>query len=208
MMAALQDSLALLKERGRRRSTSRTCPPDDPKVYAMLQTGGHRRRLPGGEPRADGHAAAHEARRTSTTSWSRSRSSGPGPSWGRWSTRTCDRRAGSEPVVYAHPCLEPILKRTLGVPLFQEQLLRMAMMVAGFTGGRGGGAAPRDGLQALRRSAWRDVEVKLREGMARERDHGRDRGRDRALDHVLRALRLPGVARGVASRCSPTPART
>jgi len=32
-----------------------------------------------------------------------------------------------------HPCLEPILARTLGVPLFQEQLLRMAMVAAGFT---------------------------------------------------------------------------
>ena len=39
-------------------------------------------------------------------------------------------------MVFDHPLLEPILKRTLGVPLFQEQLLRMAMAVAGFTGGQ------------------------------------------------------------------------
>jgi error-prone DNA polymerase len=45
------------------------------------------------------------------------------------------RRAGAEPVTYPHPSLEPILARTLGVPLFQEQLLKMAMAVAGFTGG-------------------------------------------------------------------------
>ena len=38
--------------------------------------------------------------------------------------------------MYPHPSLEPILKRTLGVPLFQEQLLRMAMVAAGFTGGQ------------------------------------------------------------------------
>ncbi len=38
-------------------------------------------------------------------------------------------------MVYPHPSLEPILERTLGVPLFQEQLLRMAMVAAGFTGG-------------------------------------------------------------------------
>ncbi len=38
-------------------------------------------------------------------------------------------------MTYFHPCLEPILKRTLGVPIFQEQLLRMAMAVAGFSGG-------------------------------------------------------------------------
>jgi error-prone DNA polymerase len=45
------------------------------------------------------------------------------------------RRAGREAVTYAHPSLEPILKRTLGVPLFQEQLMRIAMVAAGFTGG-------------------------------------------------------------------------
>ena len=38
-------------------------------------------------------------------------------------------------MTYPHPSLEPILERTLGVPLFQEQLLRIAMAVAGFSGG-------------------------------------------------------------------------
>jgi len=38
-------------------------------------------------------------------------------------------------VTYGHPLLEPVLKRTLGVPLFQEQWLRMAMVVGGFSGG-------------------------------------------------------------------------
>ena len=59
------------------------------------------------------------------------------------------RRRGDEPVIYAHPSLEPVLKRTLGVPLFQEQLLRMAMVVAGFHGRGSGRAAARDGLQAI-----------------------------------------------------------
>jgi error-prone DNA polymerase len=44
------------------------------------------------------------------------------------------RRQGKEEITYPHPSLEPVLKRTLGVPLFQEQLLRMAMTVANFTG--------------------------------------------------------------------------
>jgi len=44
------------------------------------------------------------------------------------------RRQGKEDVTYPHPLLEPVLKRTLGVPLFQEQLLRMAMVVANFSG--------------------------------------------------------------------------
>jgi len=44
------------------------------------------------------------------------------------------RRQKKEPVTYPHPSLEPVLRRTLGVPLFQEQLLRIAMTVANFTG--------------------------------------------------------------------------
>jgi error-prone DNA polymerase len=45
------------------------------------------------------------------------------------------RRAGEEPVIYPHPVLEPILARTLGVPLFQEQGMRVAIEAAGFTAG-------------------------------------------------------------------------
>jgi len=45
------------------------------------------------------------------------------------------RRQGREAVIYPHPSLETVLGRTLGVPLFQEQLLRMAMIAANFTGG-------------------------------------------------------------------------
>ena len=59
----------------------------------------------------------------------------PGPIVGKMVHPYLNRRAKREPVVYAHPSLEPILCRTLGVPLFQEQLLRMAMAVADFTGG-------------------------------------------------------------------------
>src|SRR5207249_9804199 len=43
------------------------------------------------------------------------------------------RRQGKEPVKYAHPLLEPVLKETLGVILFQEQILRVAMTVASFS---------------------------------------------------------------------------
>src|SRR6266540_3308150 len=59
----------------------------------------------------------------------------PGPIVGNMVHPYLARRAGREAVTYAHPRLEPILSRTLGVPLFQEQLLRMAMAVANFTGG-------------------------------------------------------------------------
>jgi len=77
------------------------------------------------------------------------------------------RRQKREPVTYPHPSLEPVLKRTLGVPLFQEQLLRIAMTVADFTG------AAADELRravGMRRS-WermKNLEGKLRAGMTRK----------------------------------------
>jgi error-prone DNA polymerase len=77
-----------------------------------------------------------------------------------------NRRAGREPVVPLHPSLEPVLRRTLGVPLFQEQLLRMAMVAAGFTGGQ---AEELRRAMGFKRSEKRmkQIEVQLREGMAR-----------------------------------------
>ena len=59
----------------------------------------------------------------------------PGPIAGNMTNPYLERRQGREAVTYAHPCLKPILERTLGVPLFQEQLLRIAMEAAGFSGG-------------------------------------------------------------------------
>ena len=73
----------------------------------------------------------------------------PGPIVGQMVHPYLNRRAGREPVTYPHPSLEPILARTLGVPLFQEQLLRIAMVGGRLHRRRGRGAAPRDGLQAL-----------------------------------------------------------
>jgi error-prone DNA polymerase len=59
----------------------------------------------------------------------------PGPIQGDMIHPFLRRRNKMEPVSYPHPSLEPILKRTLGVPLFQEQGMRMAMETAGFSGG-------------------------------------------------------------------------
>src|SRR5207247_10150017 len=59
----------------------------------------------------------------------------PGPIVGNMVHPYLKRRQGREPVIYPHPALESVLKRTLGVPLFQEQLLRMAMICSGFSGG-------------------------------------------------------------------------
>ena len=72
----------------------------------------------------------------------------PGPIQGGMVHPYLRRRAGEEAVTYAHPALEPILARTLGVPLFQEQVMQMAVAVGGFTPGE---------ADALRRAmgAWR-----------------------------------------------------
>ncbi|HXD20247.1 MAG TPA: error-prone DNA polymerase [Vicinamibacterales bacterium] len=90
----------------------------------------------------------------------------PGPIVGDMVHPYLNRRAGREPVVPLHPCLEPILARTLGVPLFQEQLLRMAMAAAGFTGGQ---AEELRRAMGFKRSEKRMklIELQLREGMAR-----------------------------------------
>ncbi|MGE3955607.1 MAG: DNA polymerase III subunit alpha [Vicinamibacterales bacterium] len=90
----------------------------------------------------------------------------PGPIVGQMVHPYLNRRAGREAVVYAHPSLEPVLRRTLGVPLFQEQLLRMAMVVANFTGGQ---AEELRRAMGFKRSEKRmkQIELQLREGMAR-----------------------------------------
>jgi error-prone DNA polymerase len=90
----------------------------------------------------------------------------PGPIVGQMVHPYLNRRAGREPIVPLHPSLEPVLRRTLGVPLFQEQLLRMAMVAAGFTGGQ---AEELRRAMGFKRSEKRmkQIEVQLREGMAR-----------------------------------------
>ncbi|MEN9816908.1 MAG: hypothetical protein RLZ32_788 [Gemmatimonadota bacterium] len=57
----------------------------------------------------------------------------PGPIQGEMVHPYLRRRAGVEPVTYPHPSLEPVLRRTLGVPLFQEQGMQVAITAAGFT---------------------------------------------------------------------------
>ena len=59
----------------------------------------------------------------------------PGPISGGMVHRYLRRRSGQEPVVYPHPSLEPVLEKTLGVPLFQEQVIRLAMVAADYAPG-------------------------------------------------------------------------
>jgi error-prone DNA polymerase len=88
----------------------------------------------------------------------------PGPIVGKMMHPYMRRRQKREEVTYPHPSLEPVLKRTLGVPLFQEQLLRIAMTVANFSGAE---AEELRRAVGMRRS-WermKNLEVKLRAGM-------------------------------------------
>ena len=88
----------------------------------------------------------------------------PGPIVGKMMHPYMRRRQKKEPVSYPHPSLESTLKRTLGVPLFQEQLLRMAMVVANFTGAE---AEELRRAVGMRRS-WermKNLEGRLRKGM-------------------------------------------
>ena len=88
----------------------------------------------------------------------------PGPIQGDMVHPYLSRRAGREPVTYFDPRLEPILERTLGVPLFQEQMLKIAMIMADFSGAE---AEELRRALSFHRSVERmeKVSVKLRAGM-------------------------------------------
>lgn len=91
----------------------------------------------------------------------------PGPIQGGMVHPYLARRNGDEPIHYAHPSLIPVLERTLGVPLFQEQVMEMAVVAGGFSRGQ---------ADQLRRSmgAWRkrgrldELGKKLVEGMVEQ----------------------------------------
>jgi error-prone DNA polymerase len=105
----------------------------------------------------------------------------PGPIVGKMVHPYLNRRLGREEPNYLHPRLEPVLERTLGVPLFQEQLLSMAMIVADFTGGE---AEELRRAMGFKRSEKRmqEIEKKLRAGMERNGIHGQ------AQDSIVRSI--------------------
>src|SRR5258705_7844859 len=137
MMSLLQDALEMIRRRGGEVDLAHL-PQNDPKVYAMLQ-------------QADTIGVFQVESRAQMATLPRLRPERfydlvvqvaiirPGPIVGDMVHPYLRRRAGREAITVPHPDLEPILRRTLGVPLFQEQLLRMAMATAGFTGGGEGG---------------------------------------------------------------------
>ncbi|HET7291473.1 MAG TPA: error-prone DNA polymerase [Vicinamibacteria bacterium] len=164
MMAALEDCLGMLKGRGIEVDLPHL-PPDDPKVYAMLRE-------------ADTVGLFQVESRAQMATLPRMRPDHfydlvvevaiirPGPIVGKMVHPYLNRRNGIEPVVYPHPSLEPILRRTLGVPLFQEQLLRIAMVAAGFTGGEAEELRRAMGFKRSEKR-MRGLEARLRDGMTR-----------------------------------------
>jgi error-prone DNA polymerase len=163
MMAVLEDSLKLIREHQGEEVDLSRLPPDDLAIYKTLQ-------------KADTVGMFQIESRAQMSCLPRLRPKcfydivvqvaiiRPGPIVGKMVHPYLKRRQGREPAQCLHPSLEPVLARTLGVPLFQEQLLRMAMIAAGFTGGE---AEELRRAMGFKRSEKRmkDIEVKLRNGM-------------------------------------------
>jgi len=165
MMAALEESITLIRNHYGEEVDLAHLPADDPTVYSTLQ-------------KADTIGMFQVESRAQMSCLPRLRPRRfydivvqvaiirPGPIVGQMVNPFLQRRQGREQVTYPHPSLEPVLKRTLGVPLFQEQLLRMAMVVAGFSGGE---AEDLRRAMGFKRSEKRmkEIEAKLRAGMER-----------------------------------------
>jgi error-prone DNA polymerase len=90
----------------------------------------------------------------------------PGPIQGDMVHPYLRRRRGEEPVTYLDPRLEPVLKRTLGVPLFQEQGMKVAVTLAGYTPAQADRLRRAMGFKRSRQ-AMEQVGVELAEGLAR-----------------------------------------
>src|SRR2546421_1409803 len=165
MMAVLEDSIQLIRNNYGEEIDLAHLPQDDPTVYSALQ-------------KADTIGMFQIESRAQMSCLPRLRPRHfydivvqvaiirPGPIVGQMVNPFLQRRLGREPVTYAHPSLEPVLSRTLGVPLFQEQLLRIAMIAASFTGGE---AEELRRAMGFKRSEARmkQIETKLRAGMER-----------------------------------------
>jgi error-prone DNA polymerase len=112
----------------------------------------------------------------------------PGPIVGKMMHPYMRRRQKKEEITYPHPSLKPVLERTLGVPLFQEQLLRIAMTVANFSGAE---AEELRRAVGMRRS-WermKNLEGKLRKGMT---DNGIDIATQETLVQNISSFALYG----------------
>jgi error-prone DNA polymerase len=163
MMAAIEECLTLISAHYNETVDLAHLPQDDPEVYAALQ-------------KADTIGLFQIESRAQMSCLPRLRPEKfydivvqvaiirPGPIVGNMVHPYLNRRLGREEATCLHPSLEPVLRRTLGVPLFQEQLLRIAMICSNFTGGE---AEELRRAMGFKRSEarMREIEIKLRRGM-------------------------------------------
>jgi error-prone DNA polymerase len=134
MMAVLEQAVPLVRAHEGVTVDLAQLPPGDPGVYELLQ-------------KADTVGVFQVESRAQMATLPRMRPTNfydivvevaiirPGPIVGQMVNPYLERRAKRQPVTVPHPSLMPVLERTLGVPLFQEQLMRIAMVAASFTGG-------------------------------------------------------------------------
>jgi error-prone DNA polymerase len=164
MMAVLKDSLELIP-RHYGNQVDLAALPEDPLVYQTLRKADTVGMFQV-ESRAQMASLPHNAPKCFYDIVVQVAIIRPGPIVGKMMHPYMRRRQGQEEVSYPHPLLEPVLKRTLGVPLFQEQLLRMAMVVASFSGSE---AEELRRAVGMRRSMqrMRNLEGRLRDGMTR-----------------------------------------
>ena len=132
MLSCLRKALDLVEQRYGEKLTLATIPAEDPAVYRMLQ-------------RADSLGVFQVESRAQMTMLPRLKPANfydlvievaivrPGPIQGDMVHPYLRRRRGQEPVVYPSKELEAVLSKTLGVPLFQEQAMKIAIVAAGFT---------------------------------------------------------------------------
>ncbi|KFL35521.1 error-prone DNA polymerase [Arenimonas donghaensis] len=134
MLTAVSKCLALLREHRGRDFTPATLPAEDPATYAMIR-------------RADTVGVFQIESRAQMAMLPRLRPRTfydlvvqvaivrPGPIQGKMVHPYLQRRQGLEPVTYPSAALEEVFRRTLGVPLFQEQVMQVAIVAAGFSAG-------------------------------------------------------------------------
>src|SRR3978361_96840 len=156
MMAVLKDSIELIP-RHYGQHVDLALLPEDPLVYATLRKADTVGMFQV-ESRAQMASIPHNAPTRFYDLVVQVAIIRPGPIVGKMMHPYMRRRQGKEEVSYPHPSLEPVLKRTLGVPLFQEQLLRIAMVVGNFTGAE---AEELRKAVGMRRSEKRTPELKV-----------------------------------------------
>ncbi len=169
MLTAIRKALSYLSKQTGRRWSMADVPAEDPEVYRMLQ-------------KADTIGVFQIESRAQMSMLPRLRPRSyydlvieiaivrPGPIQGEMVHPYLRRRNGTEPVTYPSPEVRSVLERTLGVPIFQEQVMQLSIVAAGFTPGE---------ADQLRRSmaAWKrrgglqKFQEKLKQGM-RERGYG------------------------------------